>query len=128
MKTKSKTGFTIGLISILVGIPLGYISYIMLAIIIGFSKLNALTYSVYLLFVSLVLALIAICFYFSKARLGAIIMFVAFGLYLTPFVIGIIGATISNVSILEMLLQLIIGLLPPIAMLISAILGIKAKA
>lgn len=127
MKRKSISGFVTGLLGIISGLPIGFYAYIVLALILGLSKYSILAYSVYLFIVAGIVAIVGICFYFTKARIGGILMLIATILYVIPFCCGVYAQLTSNGDISELFLALTIGNIPTILMLISAILGLLSK-
>lgn len=127
MKRKSVSGFIIGLIGSIISVGMCYIVYVLSALILALNSLQGnsmILYKIllYAYILSPILAIIAICFYFSKARTGGIIMLIAsllnFGL---PVFIAI--STVSQ----EMFLQPLLLFIPAILMLISAMFGIFSK-
>ena len=128
MKRRSIGGFVTGLIGILSGIPIGFYAYIILALILGLSGHGMLAYSVYAFYIAGIIAIVGICFYFTKARLGGMLMLIATILYIVPFGCGLYALLSSSGSIIELMFALIIGNIPTILLLISAILGLCSKA
>ena len=126
MKRKSVAGFVTGLIGTIGAGFMAYYVYIIFAIAIGLSESsNGKTAGTTILkllgiayFASVILGIIAVCFYFKKARLGGIIM---------------LFATIANAAlpvysaIGEMSFYLVIIFIPAILMGISALCGIFSK-
>ena len=128
MKRRSISGFVTGLVGILIGIPTGFYAYIILALLLGLGGFDVLAYSIYLFYVAGIVAIVGICFYFVKARIGAILMLLAAILYLVPFICGLYAVISSNESLIELMVALVIGNIPTILLLVSAILGFCAKA
>ena len=124
---RSIGGFVTGVVGILIALPIAFYSYIVLALILGLSGFEELAYSVYSFLISGVFAIIAVCFYFSKARIGGILMLIATILYIIPFICGIYVIFSIGGVITDLLFALIIGNIPTILLLISAILGLRSK-
>ena len=124
---KSISGFILGLIGVISGIFIGYIAYVLLTLILAFSKFNFLTYSVYLIWISLGIAFIALFFYFNKARIGGYIMLVAAITYAIPFICALIALFSSNTSIADFIFQFAVGLIPLVLLSISSVIGIASK-
>ena len=128
MKRKSIGGFITGLIGIVIGVPIGFYAYIVLALILGLGGFETLAYSIYLFYFAGIVAVTGICFYLTKARIGGILMLIATLLYLTPFICGLYAIISAGSSILELTFALIIGNLPTVLLIISSILGLCAKS
>ena len=130
MKRRSIGGFITGLIGILIGLPIGFYSYITLILILALGGLNVLAYSVYLFFPALFFAILGVCFYFTKARLGGVFMLISTLLYIIPFLCGIYailtleGATVDH----GFMILLCIGNIPSLLTFVSCILGFTARA
>lgn len=127
MKRRSIGGFVTGLVGILLGIPIGFYAYIVLALLLGLGGFESLAYSVYLFFVAGIIAIIAVCFYFTKAKIGGILMLIATLLYIIPFTCGVYASLSMDESVVGLIFALIIGNIPTLLLLISAILGLCAK-
>lgn len=126
MKTKSKSGFIVGLLGLIAGIPIGFYAYIVFALIFGLSKASDLYgFSIYMLPLAGAIVVIALLFFFKKAKVGGILMLIASIIYLIPFILLII---LKGFAFTENIFILIIGIFPAIMFVISAILGLKAKS
>ena len=128
MKRRSISGFVTGLVGIVSGLPIGFYSFIFLALILGFGGYESLSNSVYLFLAAGILAIIAVCFYFTKARVGGILMLIAFLLYITPYIFGIYALLSSGTPLVEILFLLLVGNIPTLLLFISAMLGLFSKA
>ena len=124
MKRKSIPGFIVGLIGLFIGIPIGYYAFWIISLIMALSGMDILVYSTYLIPIAGVLTLIALCFYFNKAKIGGLIMLISSILYIVPFVLAL---TVKGINIGELILQLILGLLPAVLTIISTVLAFKSK-
>ena len=127
MKKRSIGGFVTGLVGIVLGVPIGFYAYVILALILGLGGFENLAYSVYLFIPAGIIAIIGVCFYFTQARIGGTLMFIATVLYISPFVCGVYAVMQTSGSLGEIILALIIGNIPTILLLISTILGFLAK-
>ncbi len=124
MKTKSILGFVLGLIGLLLSIAVSIYSYFVLAIIFAVAKTSFIYYiALYANLISNIIIIIGLCFYFTKARIGGIIMIVAFVLNIFVFVMCL---TINQIF-LSVLPLVIIAIIPSILLLISSVLGLKTK-
>ncbi len=128
MKRKSILGFVTGLIGAIGSAILAFYIYVVFAIVFGFadaaksSDLNNENITKILLIIyclSVILAIIAICFYFSKARVGGFLMLMA---------------TIANATFLVYIIKntsiafsLIFLFLPTILLFISTLAGLFSK-
>ena len=127
MKRRSVGGFVTGLIGLLIGLPVGFYAYFVLALILSLSNHSFLAYSVYSFFAAAIFAIIAVCFYFSKARVGGILMLIATILYLVPFACGLYVILINDGISIELMFVLAIGNIPTLLIFISALLGLTAR-
>ncbi len=128
MKSRSIVGFVLGIISVLIGIPVGYLSFIILSLTFALTTNNIYAYSVYFIIAALILAIVGICFYLNKARTGSIFMFIAFILNVIPHALNCyFVCTLSTPSIQYLIFETIGCLIPAVLMLISGICGAKAK-
>jgi len=127
MKKRSVGGFVTGLVGIILGVPIGYYAYIVLALILGLGGFENLVYSIYLFVPAGILAIVGVCFYFTRAKLGGALMFVATVLYISPFICGVCAVIQTSGNTAEFILALLIGNIPTILLLISTILGLSAK-
>ena len=126
MKTKSKSGFIVGLLGLLSGLPIGYYAYVIFTLVFGLSKAGSIyMLSIYMLPLAGIIALIALFFFFKKAKLSGILMLLATIVYLIPFILLI---TMKGFAFTENIFILVIGIFPAILFVISAILGLKAKS
>ena len=126
MKRKSVPGFVLGIIGILSSFVVGYILYAVMTIVFAFSSAFGaenllLTILFYAHMVAPILAIIGVCFYFNKARVGGILMLVATILNVALPIYFILNN--SDLSI-----QTFGFLIPAIFMFISAICGIFSKS
>ena len=128
MKRKSIGGFVTGLVGIVAGLPIGFYSYLIIGLILAFSENPILAYSVYLFFAAAVLAIVGVCFYFTKARVGGILMLIATLLYLAPFICCLYATLAIGGSILELMFAILIGNIPTLLLFISAMLGLLSRA
>jgi len=125
MKRKSVGGFVTGLIGTIGSLFLSYYIYVILSLVVGLAEeitteLMILQILCYLYFASVILGIVAVCFYFKKARLGGFLM---------------LGATICNAAFPvytvlmggEMEIFAILMFLPIILLMISMFLGIFSK-
>lgn len=128
MKRRSIGGFVTGLIGLLLGVPIGFYSYLVLVLILALSGQEILTYSVFSFYFAGIFAFIAIFFYFTKAKAGGILMMIATILYIVPFACGVYTVLSDGGSLVGLMFPLMIGNLPTILLFVSAILGLCAKA
>ena len=128
MKRRSISGFVTGLVGILIGIPTGFYAYIILALLLGLGGFDVLAYSIYLFYIAGIVAIVGICFYFVKARVGGILMLISALLYFVPFACGLYATISLGEDATSMIFALMIGNIPTVLLLISAILGLCAKA
>lgn len=125
MKTKSISGFIVGLISIILAAIISVYSYVVLGIIFSVAKVPNFYYvTLYANLISVAIGLIALFFYFKKAKIGGIIMLIAFIMNIALFVFA---ATLGT-SVADMIWFLILGCTPSIMMFISATLAIVSKS
>ena len=130
MRRRSIGGFITGLIGIILGVPIGFYAYIVLILVLALGGHSLAAYSVYLFFPALFFAILGVCFYFTKARLGGLFMLIATLLYVIPFICGILsvvsaeGATVDH----GFISLVCFGNIPTLLTFISSMLGLTAKA
>ena len=129
MKSRSIAGFVTGLIGIIIGVPIGFVAFIALALILAIAGSTMLSYSVYLFALGLIFAIIGVCFYFTQAKIGAIFMFIAAFLYVIPVALGlyVVLTTQNPESLQAYIFTAITWILPAIMMFVSGICGAVAK-
>lgn len=124
MKTKSVSGFVLGVIGLIFSITVSFYAYYVLALIFALSKTSLIYYiALYSNVISNLIVLIGLCFYFTKARIGGIIMLIAFVLNISVFILSL---TINGIF-LSILHLVLIATIPSMLILISSILGLKVK-
>ncbi len=129
MKSRSVSGFIFGLLSVILGVPIGYLSFAVLTLTFALTNNIVFVSSVYLIAFALISALIGICFYFHRARFGCVFMFLAFILYVIPHALFLYVAY-SSVEIPEpnsVIVQTLLFLVPALLMFVSGIFGARSK-
>lgn len=121
---KSIPGFILGLLGSIGGAIVSFYAWVILNLVFGFIGEALMFFRTALLLniISNLVAFIASFFYFKKAKMGGILMFIATILNAYLFVILF---TTENVS--KSLSLIIVTLLPSCLMLISALLGLFSK-
>ena len=127
MKKRSIAGFITGIVGVVLGVPIGFYAYIILSLILGLGGFENLVYSVYLFIPAGIIAIIGVSLYFTQARIGGALMFIATVLYISPFVCGVCATIQAGENFAELILPLIIGNIPTILLLTSTILGLSAR-
>ena len=125
----SKKGFIFGIIGVIVGAILSVLSFYVVTLIsaflsIGESTIQANTINIlqYINFASIVVAIISLCFYFKKHKFSSVLMFLATIMNCALYVYLLVLGGISDDSLI-----ILIGLVPAILFLISALTTLKAK-
>lgn len=127
MKRKSKLGLFLGILGLLLGLPIGAYSFVIVGIILALTGHFLVAHSIYLFYAAAIVAFISLITYFIDAKIGGILLLFTILLYVTPFVCGVYTLISKDGSILELIPSLIVGNIPTIFLLSSAILGLKAK-
>ena len=141
MKRRSIGGFVTGLIGIVLAVPIFILAWYIITFVVGlslsFSGKEVLAEIIMLVTmftfpISVILAIVGVCFYFKKARVGGLLMLIATLLALVPFILAFIGISGTENNTFETLIPLIlyssVGNIPTLLMFISAILGLCSKA
>ena len=132
MKRKSVGGFVTGLIGVIAGVPICIYLFYVILLVSAFASIGStspvitgfLPVAIWFLPLAEIFAIVAVCFYFKKARVGGILMLIATILYALPIVlfITIVDGGFSAIFLL------VLGFAPVLLFLIAAILGLCAKA
>lgn len=126
MKRKSVFGFVTGILGLIAAGIIGFYVYLVFGIAIGLSEAaNGATMQTTILkiieilyFASIALALISVCFYFNKAKVGGRLMFIAAALNAA---LPIYGAT-GDIDV-----SIVIVFVPLVLFIISALSGSFSK-
>ena len=127
MKRKSKLGLFLGILGLLLGLPIGAYSFVIVGIILALTGHVLIAHSIYLFYAAGIVAFISLIVYFIDAKVGGILLLFTILLYVTPFICGVYALLSNDGSLLELIPSLIVGNIPTIFLLSSAILGSKAK-
>jgi len=132
MKRRSIGGFVTGLIGVITGVPIGIYLFYVILIVAAFASIGSnstlmtgfLPVSIWFLPLAEIFAIVGVCFYFNKARVGGVLMLIAAILYALPIILFI---TILEDGFHATFL-LVLGFAPAILFLIAAILGLCARS
>lgn len=127
MKRKSTLGFILGIIGLLAGLPIGTYSFVVLGIVLALTGHVLIAHSIYLFYAAAIVAVVSLIIYFIDAKIGGILLLFTILLYVAPFICGVYTLLSNDGSLLELIPSLIVGNIPTVFLLISAIIGLKAK-